>query len=72
MERWIAAVVASPFLMNRAARVLTARKDMADLLVGVFGDFVPARAVLNARYLLTLFCLPGWFLPAAPALPLDG
>jgi flavin-dependent dehydrogenase len=72
VERWIAAVVASPFLMNRAARVLTARKDMADLLVGVFGDFVPPRAVLNARYLLTLFCLPGWFLPAAPALPLDG
>jgi menaquinone-9 beta-reductase len=72
VERWIAAVVASPSLMNRAARVLTARKDMADLLVGVFGDFVPPRAVLNARYLLTLFCLPGRFLPTVPALPLDG
>ena len=58
VEWIIGAVVASPRLMNRAARVLAARKDMADLLVGVTGDFVPARAVLNARYLLTLFALP--------------
>ena len=54
----IGAVVGSPRLINRAARVLAARKDMADLLVGVTGDFVPAGAVLNARYLLTLFALP--------------
>jgi hypothetical protein len=54
----IGAVVGSPHLMNRAARVLAARKDMADLLVGVTGDFVPARAVLNLRYLLSLFVLP--------------
>ena len=52
------AVVGSPRLMNRCARVLAARKDMADLLVGVTGDFVPASAVLNARYLLSLFVLP--------------
>jgi flavin-dependent dehydrogenase len=58
VEWIIGAVVASPRLMNRAARVLAARKDMADLLVGVTGDFVPARAVLNAPYLLTLFALP--------------
>jgi hypothetical protein len=58
VEWIIGAVVGSPGLMNRAARVLAARKDMADLLVGVTGDFVPARAVLNARYLITLFALP--------------
>jgi flavin-dependent dehydrogenase len=58
VEWIIGAVVGSPWLMNRAARVLAARKDMADLLVGVTGDFVPARAVLNARYLITLFALP--------------
>jgi flavin-dependent dehydrogenase len=58
VEWLIGAVVGSPRLMNRAARVLAARKDMADLLVGVTGDFVPARAVLNARYLLSLFVLP--------------
>lgn len=58
VEWVIGAVVGSPRLMNRCARVLAARKDMADLLVGVTGDFVPARAVLNARYLIALFVLP--------------
>ena len=58
VEWLIGAVVASPRLMNRCARVLAARKDMADLLVGVTGDFVPASAVLNARYLASLFVLP--------------
>jgi flavin-dependent dehydrogenase len=58
VEWIIGAVVGSPRLMNRAAHVLAARKDMADLLVGVTGDFVPARAVLNARFLLSLFVLP--------------
>jgi flavin-dependent dehydrogenase len=63
VEWLIGAVVGSPRLMNRAARVLSARKDMADLLVGVTGDFVPASAVLNARYLLSLFVLPLWRVP---------
>lgn len=58
VEWIIGAVVGSPRLMNRAARVLAARRDMADLLVGVTGDFVPARAVLNLRYITTLFALP--------------
>ena len=58
VEWIIGAVVASPRLMNRASRVLATRKDMADLLVGVTGDFVPASAVLNARYILSLFVLP--------------
>ena len=58
VEWLIGAVVGSPRLMNRCARVLAGRKDMADLLVGVTGDFVPARAVLNLRYLTSLFLLP--------------
>ena len=58
VEWLIGAVVGSPRLMNRCARVLAARKEMADLLVGVTGDFVPASAVLNARYLTSLFLLP--------------
>jgi hypothetical protein len=41
--------------MNYFARTLEARKDMADLLVGVTGDFVPAREVLRPTYLLNLF-----------------
>ena len=58
VEWIIGAVVGSPRVMNRAARVLAIRKHMADLLVGVTGDFVPATAVLNARYLASLFVLP--------------
>jgi hypothetical protein len=40
--------------MNRAARGLAARRDLADLLVGVTGDFVPAREVLRPAFLLQL------------------
>ena len=58
VERLIAAVVAHPPLINRAARVLSRRKDMADTLIGVTGDFVPAREVLRLRYLVDLFLRP--------------
>jgi geranylgeranyl reductase family protein len=54
VERLIGAAVAFPALMNRAANVLSRRRDMADLLVGVVGDFVPAREVLRPAYLLPL------------------
>jgi len=59
VERIIGLVVAHPPLINQAARVLSERPDMADLLVGVTGDFVPAREVLRAGYLLKLFT-PRW------------
>ena len=32
---------------------------MADLLIGVTGDFVPAREIVNARYVLTTFGVLG-------------
>jgi flavin-dependent dehydrogenase len=54
VERLIGAAVASAFVMNRAARALAARRDLADLLVGVTGDFVPAREVLRPRFVLGL------------------
>jgi len=47
VERLIGAAVSFPWLMNRAARVLGRDRDLADLLVGVTGDFVPARAILS-------------------------
>ena len=59
VERMIALSVARPVFINRAARVLSRRRDMADLLVGVAGDFVPPRQVLNARYLWQLFVAAG-------------
>lgn len=58
VERLIALSVSRPALINRAARVLSRRRDMADLLIGVAGDFVPPRAVLDPRYLLRLFVIP--------------
>jgi hypothetical protein len=54
VEKLIGTAVAFPALINRAANVLSARRDMADLLVGVVGDFVPAREVLRPGYLLPL------------------
>ena len=55
--------VASPIIMNRAARGLAARKPLADLLAGVTGDFVPARQVLRPSYFAQLF-LPAAMLSA--------
>jgi flavin-dependent dehydrogenase len=54
VERLVGTAVAFPALIKRAATVLSRRRDMADLLVGVVGDFVPAREVLRPRYLLSL------------------
>ena len=58
LERIVGMAIAFPPLMNHAARALASRKDMADLLVGVAGDFVPAEAVLNPRFLFDLFLSP--------------
>ena len=62
VERIIGGVVGSPWLMNRAARALAAEQEMADLLVGVAGDFVPPSQVLNPAYIFRL--LAAAFRPA--------
>jgi geranylgeranyl reductase family protein len=62
VEKLVGAAISAPPLINRAANVLSQRRDMADLLVGVVGDFVPAREVLRPGYLLRLL-----FSPAARA-----
>jgi len=58
VEAVIGAVIATPLLINRAARACEAHPAMADLLVGVAGDFVPARRVMRASFLLSLFARP--------------
>ena len=58
LERIIGMSIAFPPLINHAARALASRKDMADLLVGVAGDFVPAEVVLKPRFLFDLFLSP--------------
>ncbi|HEX6575729.1 MAG TPA: NAD(P)/FAD-dependent oxidoreductase, partial [Gemmatimonadaceae bacterium] len=58
VEKLVGAAVALPPMINRAANVLSRRRDMADLLVGVAGDFVPAGEVLRPGYLLNLLFAP--------------
>jgi flavin-dependent dehydrogenase len=58
LERIIGMAIAFPALINHAARALSTRKEMADLLIGVAGDFVPAEAVLTPRFLFDLFLSP--------------
>lgn len=58
LERIIGMAIAFPSLINHAARALSTRKEMADLLIGVAGDFVPAEAVLTPRFLFDLFLSP--------------
>lgn len=55
LERLVGTAVAFPRMMNRVVRVLSRRGDLADLLVGAAGDFVPPAEVLrlaNLRFLL--------------------
>jgi flavin-dependent dehydrogenase len=58
VERAIGSAVAWPWAMNRAVGALAARKDLADLIVGVTGDFVPASRVLRVGFLAPLFLMP--------------
>jgi flavin-dependent dehydrogenase len=43
-----------PAAANAVARRLRRRPDLADRLVGIAGDFVPARTALGAGFLLDL------------------
>lgn len=60
LERIVGMAIAHPYFVNNAAKVLSRRKDMADLLVGVAGDFVPPRLVLSPRFLFSLFIAPAF------------
>lgn len=54
VEQLIGLAVGVPTLLDHAARVLSRDRDLADLLIGVTGDFVPPSAVLRPRMLLRL------------------
>lgn len=53
-NRLLQLAVASPAVANAVARRLARRPDLADRLVGIAGDFVPARTALAPRFLLDL------------------
>ena len=54
VEQIIQLAVQTPPLMNHIAGVLRSRKAMADTMIAVTGDFLPASAVLRPGYLLRL------------------
>jgi flavin-dependent dehydrogenase len=54
VEKLVGRAVAWPPFMNRAARGLAKRRDLADTFVGVTGDVVPASAILRPAYILAL------------------
>lgn len=54
VERIIQSAVQAPPLMDHVAAVLARRKAMADTIVGVTGDLLPAGAVLRPGYLVRL------------------
>lgn len=58
VEWLIGLAVSNPWLLERAARALSHDQELADLLVGVTGDFVPPSQVLTPRILLRLLA-PG-------------
>ncbi len=58
VERLIGLAVAVPPVLNHVAAVLEERRDLADLLVGVAGDFVPPRAVLRPSFVWSLLRRP--------------
>ena len=58
VERLIGTAVGLPVLFNRVARSLSQRRELADLLVGVAGDFVPPARVLRPGFLLRLLLPP--------------
>jgi flavin-dependent dehydrogenase len=60
LERIVGIAIAYPYFLNNAAKALSRRKEMADLLVGVAGDFIPTSVVLNPRFLFNLFISPAF------------
>jgi flavin-dependent dehydrogenase len=60
LERIVGIAIAYPYFLNNAAKALSRRKEMADLLVGVAGDFIPTSLVLNPRFLFNLFISPAF------------
>jgi flavin-dependent dehydrogenase len=70
VERLVALAVGAPWLLDRAAATMEAHPAMANLFVGVAGDFVPAREVLRPSYLARLM-LGGSFRARPSAVPLS-
>jgi flavin-dependent dehydrogenase len=60
LERIVGVAIAYPYFLNNAAKALSRQREMADLLVGVAGDFIPPELVLSPRFLFNLFVAPAF------------
>jgi flavin-dependent dehydrogenase len=60
LEHIVGMAIAYPYFLNNAAKALSRNKDLADLLVGVAGDFIPAKVALDPRILFNLFISPAF------------
>ena len=58
VERIVGLAVALAPLANRAARVLAVRRDLADMLLGAVGGYVPHARLLTPEVLFTVFLRP--------------
>ena len=67
VEKLVGVGVANPWLMNRAVRGLSLDRELADLVAGVTGDFVPAGRLLRLGVLPRLFLAARGAGHAAPA-----
>ena len=54
LNRLLQFVVEWPGLSNAVAARLARRPDLADQLVGIAGDFIPARTAVGPRFLWSL------------------
>ena len=54
LNRLLQRLIGWPALADAVARRLRRRGDLADRLVGIAGDFVPARGALRTRFLWQL------------------
>ena len=54
LARTIQAIISRPIAANALARLLRRHQSLADLLLGVIGDLLPARALLSVEALMAL------------------
>ena len=59
LNRILQHVVAWPALADAVARRLAGRPDLADRLVGIAGDFIPARSALGPKFIWDLLTARG-------------
>jgi hypothetical protein len=69
LSRILQRLIYSPSLCIRVVKTLARQQELAGLLVGVIGDYVPAGQVVSFGYLMRL--LSGWLAGGSAPSPSD-